>query len=279
MSGATVVKMPRKSSAPQVVTVTPEMAMQLLECNQHNRPLRDHHVQRIVRQITAGKWHFNGDTIKIATNDDVLDGQHRLWAIIEAKQPVDTIIVRGIEREAFATIDTIRSARSGADTLALSGVNRHRVAIASALTWLLRWQRGVLEDYRAPQNKIENSDVEEAFAAHPGMARAVERVRPLRGLAGLPIMAFLYYVVTNRDPDLAERMVNTLENPAQVSVNDPFFRLRAYFTADHHRRKEALTTIALGIKAINAAKTGKKIQALSWKSQGKRAEAFPTLEV
>ena len=47
----------------------------------------------------------------------ILDGQHRLWAVIESKTPVETIIIRGIAREAFATIDTVRAPRSGGDII------------------------------------------------------------------------------------------------------------------------------------------------------------------
>lgn len=279
MSGTNVTKLPRKPRRPEIVTLTPEMAVDLLEHNTLNRPLSDIHVQRIARQITQDKWKFNGDTIKIADTGDVLDGQHRLWAIIESKREVETIIVHGVHRDAFATIDTVRKMRSGGDTLALSGATRYRGIISSALMWLLRWQNAVLEEYRAPQNKIENSDIEEAYAVHPGISRAVERAMKLRGLANPSLMGFLYYVVTNRSPDLAERMMNTLLDPASVAINDPFFRLRTYFTADHLRKKEPLMTIALTFKAVNAANNGKAVEVLGWRSQGDRPEAFPKLEV
>lgn len=262
----------------KTVTLTPEMAAALLEANQSNRPIRDHHVTRIADQIAKGKWRFNGDTIKIAVTGDVLDGQHRLWAVIEAKRPVETILVRGIEKAAFATIDTIRQPRSGADVLALMGATRYRTIIAAALTWLLRYQRKCLPVYRDPSNKIENSDIEAAFAAHPKMVHAVERAIQLRRLANTSIMAFFYYVVSNRDPFLAERMMTTLENPENVSINDPFFRLRAYFTADHHKNKDPIETIALCIKATNAAAAGQKIERLRWTNQGRFAEDWPILK-
>jgi len=261
------------------ILLTPERATELLEHNALNRPLNDGHVRRLARQIIEDKWRFNGDTIKIADTGDVLDGQHRLWAVIEAKKAVETIVVSGIARDAFATIDTLRKPRSGGDVIALAGESRYRGVIASALAWLLRWQRGVLEEFRAPQNRIENSDIEAAFAAHPGIVRAVERTRNIKSLANQPIMAFLYYVLTNRNPALAERMLGTLEDPAGVGVTDPFFKLRAFFTVDHHRRKEPLMIIALAIKAINAAHKGERVNVLSWKSQGSRVEDFPVLKV
>jgi len=279
MNAATVTKLKPKSDAPQIVMLTPDMATAMLEHNQHNRPLSDSHVHRIASQIVSGKWRFNGDTIKVAKTGDVLDGQHRLWAVIESKTPIETIVVYGIEKDAFATIDTLRKPRSGADILSLAGATRHRQALASALTWLIRWQRECIEDYRAPQNRVENSDIEEAYETHQGMIRAVERASNLRRLANVSLMAFLYYVFSNRNHDVAERMMEVLENPAGVGVNDPFFRLRAYFTADHHQKKDPIVTIALAIKAANACNARKAVQVLSWKNQGKNPEAFPELTI
>jgi hypothetical protein len=252
-----------------------------LEHNKLNRPLNDPHVQRIARQIVAGKWKFNGDTIKISATDDVLDGQHRLWAIIEAKKAVETVIVYGIDRAAFATIDTLRRPRSGADVLSLCGIELNKVIVATALQWLVRWQRNCLPTYKAPSNRVENSDIEDAFAAHPEIVQAVDRVRSLREIANRGMLAFFYYVLANRDPALAERMVDTLADPTAVGVNDPFFRLRGHLIAEKDRgsrRKDPLISIALAIKAANAAHAKKTIQLLHWRNQGKGAEAFPTFD-
>lgn len=279
MHGATVTKMQPKPHDLERLMISPELATTLLEHNRLNRPLNDQHVQRIARQIIDDKWRFNGDTIKIAEGGDVLDGQHRLWAVIEAKKPIETILVRGVAKEAFSTIDTLRKPRSGSDVLALNGATRYRNYASSALQWLLRWQLKCLEDYRAPHNRIENAQIEQAFANNPGIVRAVERAAVLRSLANPAIMGFFYYVLTNRNSELAERLMVTLENPAGVGVTDPFFRLRAYFLADHHKQKLPLVTIALSIKAANAADKGTKINVLSWKNQGKNPEAFPTLDV
>jgi len=259
--------------------ITPADAQKLIEHNQHNRPIRDRHVARIANEIKLDRWKFNGDTIKLADTGDVLDGQHRLWAIIMADKPVETIIVNGIARDAFATIDTIRQARTGSDVLALNNVKRYRTIMASGLSWFIRLRRNVMVEWKAPENKIENSDIEAAAIENPDFYLAVERVMCLRGLTNPSIFAFLYFVLSNRNYDLAERMVNTLENPEGVALSDPFYRLRSYLTSDHHKRKEPLTTIAIAIKAINLADKGQKIQALAWRSQGKNAEAFPTLNV
>ena len=240
--------------------------------------MNDQHVKRIARQILNGKWKFNGDTIKVSSDCQVLDGQHRLWAVIEAKMPIETIIVHGLEREAFATIDTLRKPRSGADVLAINGATHHAAITSSCLQWLLRWQRGCLENYKAPINRIENSDVELAWENNPSVARAVQRCMCLRGLANPSLVSFFYYILSNRNPELAERMIFTLEKPAGVSLYDPFFRLRLYF-ASENKRKDPIMTIALMVKAANAANQNKELRALNWRSQGSNAEAFPKLEV
>lgn len=283
MSGMAALKMPpasqrRKSTVVRMI-ITPKMATEMLERNTINRVLTTPHVVRIAKQIVEGKWQYNGDTIKITIKGDILDGQHRLWAVIEANQSIDTLVVFDIEETAMTTVDTVRRPRSGADILTWAGATRYRSIGASALQWLLRWQGGELVNYRAPQNRVENSDIDTAYKNNPQIERAVERAAKLRGLANPAIMAFFYYILANRDEELAERMMATLEDPSAISVNDPFFRLRSYFTSDHHKAKDPLVTIAVAIKAANAAKANQKIQVLIWRNQGPRAEEFPKLKV
>lgn len=263
----------------ELVLMTPDMAMDLLQHNTLNRPLSDGHMQRIARQISEGKWQFNGDTIKIADTKAVVDGQHRLWAIIEAKVPVMTGIVYGVPESAFSTVDTLRKNRSGADILSRHGVSVARNIVASALSWLLRYQRGVLQEYRAPTNRIENRDIEEAYGKHPGISKAVERCGNLRRLANVSVMSFLFYIVSNRDPYLAESMVTILENPGNVGVDHPFMRLRFYLTQARTKNLDPIETIALTIKALNAAKTKKPVKTLRWQKHGATPEKFPVLEV
>lgn len=264
----------------KTITITPKRAIELLEANKNNRPITQAHVNRIAAQIFKGLWKFNGDTIKIAVDGDVLDGQHRLWAIIMADTAVETIVVYGIEKDAFATIDTIRKVRSGADILSLHGCELHRRSIATALTWLIRWQNGGLVNWRSPKNRVENSDVEASYAAHPEMAEAVDRVSCLRGLIGPGAMGFLYYVFVSRNQKLADQFIDTLESPAGVPVNHPFFRFRVYLLMSQERldkRRSPVEVFALAFKAWKAATEGKQIEVLSWRTQGPTPEKFPEL--
>lgn len=241
--------------------------------------MNQRHVDRIARQIADGHWRFNGDTIKVSDDGEVLDGQHRLWAVVETQKGIDTIVVYGIAREAFATIDTVRKQRSGGDTLSLLGVDRYRNMISEALKWLLRYRGGFIENFRAPIHKIENSDIEGAYEQNKTIGKAVERAMKCKGLGATALIAFVYYIVANRDEELADRMIDTLIDPSQVNLSDPFFRLRTFLTTDRHKQKEPLLTLALMIKAVNAAAAGQKVSILNWKQQGERREEFPKLKI
>jgi hypothetical protein len=260
------------------VTLTPEIAAELLEANRLNRPLSQALVNRIASQITRGLWRYNGDTIKVSTTLDVLDGQHRLWAILEAKRPVETLIVFGIAREAFETIDTIRKPRNAGDTVALEGIVRHRAIVGAALGWLVRYERGVMETYKQPGNRVENSDVKEAMRANPRIVNAAERVGPLRRLVNHGLMTFFYYVMSTQNAALADELVDGLADPSRLAVDHPYYLLRVYLTSASMRR-DATRTTAMLIKAANAAHRGDRLKLLDWRSGGKNPEKFPELNV
>ena len=273
-------KASKKKHNLKTVDMTPAMATKLLEANNLNRPLSQPHVDRIAKQITKGKWRYNGDTIKIAVNHDVLDGQHRLWACILADTSIETAIADNIERDAFSTIDTIRKPRSGADILSLCGLDRHRKIVSGALAWLLRWQRDAFPAVRTPKNKIENSDIEDAYEAHPTMVEAAERARHLRGVMPVSIAAFLYYVFSNKNQELADKFVDAMENPAGMSVSHPFFQYRTWLleSKKQPRQTDPVMVVAHAIKAWNAAQKDKKPKNIYWRGQGPNAEPFPTIE-
>ncbi len=260
------------------VHMTPEMAVELLEANKHNRPLDQTTISRITRKIQQGKWRYNGDTIKITNTFDILDGQHRLWAIIEAKRPVETLIAFGIDREAFETIDTIRKLRSYSDTIALEGQTRYRTVIGTSLSWLIRYERGVLLNYKASVNRIENSDIKDAFRANPNIVQAVTRAMPLRRLVNSGLVGFFYYITAAQNTSIAEEMIEVLADPSRTPLNHPFYLLRAYF-ASELTNKDPIKSIALMIKATNATYRGQRLTSLEWRAEGKNPERYPLLDV
>jgi hypothetical protein len=78
-------------------------------------------VARYAREIAAGRWKPNGETIKFTMDGVLLDGQHRLAAVALAGVGIETTVVWGLDPDCFDTIDSGRP-RSAADMLAIQGI-------------------------------------------------------------------------------------------------------------------------------------------------------------
>ena len=101
--------------------VTPVMAERWMQKNQHNRSFSKHVASKYVDDIRSGSFQgLNGDTIKLSVDGLLLDGQHRLSAIIQTQTTVRTLVVSGVQLAAQSTMDKGRK-RSAASTLALAG--------------------------------------------------------------------------------------------------------------------------------------------------------------
>ena len=105
-----------------LVTITPQMAEQMLEKNIANRKVNQANVNRIASDMATGNYKVNGETIKISPNGEILDGQHRLLACVKSGMAFQTYVVYDVERETVGTID-MGKGRSVADSLNVMGCN------------------------------------------------------------------------------------------------------------------------------------------------------------
>lgn len=142
----------------EIMEITPELAREWMDRHvkvvaanrsanggnaRDNRPVRwgDDGVSGYARDMKAGKWRLNGETIKIARDGTVPDGQHRLSACVEAGVPFSSLVVTGVEPEAQDTID-IGIGRKLSDSLAIAN-KANPAVLASIARWSLRWLHGV----------------------------------------------------------------------------------------------------------------------------------------
>lgn len=117
----------------QQVMLTPADASHLMEKSSGNRLLSPRRVNALAQSITRGEWQFDGNPIRLTSDGRLIDGQHRLSAIIQAKQAVPVLILHGLSDESQLVIDSGRP-RSFADYLRMRGVpSVHRTAAAVRL--------------------------------------------------------------------------------------------------------------------------------------------------
>lgn len=111
-----------------IETITPEIAKAYLEHNTTNRNPNKNQVAYYARMMSEGKWVLNGESIIFDSEGNLIDGQHRLMAVVLANTPIQAIVVRDVEHEAFITIDRGKT-RSISDAFSIKGIsNSHRVS-------------------------------------------------------------------------------------------------------------------------------------------------------
>lgn len=112
--------------------VSPIFAARLLERNiEGNRNVRDYEVERYARSMRDGNWVNNGHPVCFSKSGRLIDGQHRLRAIMRAGTPVRLDIRVGVDDKAMPTIDA-GIKRTGADQLRIAGC---AVNTISDLVW------------------------------------------------------------------------------------------------------------------------------------------------
>lgn len=90
--------------------ITPEMATQILENhNSKNRNVSEGTVQSYANDMKNGRWTMTHQGLAFDINGTLLDGQHRLWAIVFANTPIEFMVTRGlpVEKDGQFTMDAI----------------------------------------------------------------------------------------------------------------------------------------------------------------------------
>lgn len=126
----------------KVQVITPELAKEYLEKNINNyRSMSNGVVAAYAADMKTGNWKFNGDSIKFNKSGFLVDGQHRLQAIIRSGVSIQMMVITGIEDD-IATFDIGKNRTAGQIAKAKnlpSGVTNN--ATIGAVSMLLTWDR------------------------------------------------------------------------------------------------------------------------------------------
>lgn len=116
-----------------IETITPQVAEEYLRHNTKNRygcKGNRHVIAALAEDMKAGLWKLNGESIIFDAGGVLVDGQHRLLACIKAGVSFQTLVVRGVDGDAFSTVD-IGLPRSGGQLLEIKGVKNCNLAAAA----------------------------------------------------------------------------------------------------------------------------------------------------
>jgi hypothetical protein len=253
----------------EAMCITPEMAASWLEANNHNRPTRRSHIEYLSREMAQGNWMFNGEAIKIAEDESVLDGQHRLMACIESGIDFHTMVVYGLDPAAFKTIDT-GVQRSASDATILHHPEMPRAVArdcAAAAKWTNRIRCGMTT--KAAYAKLSNTEVLEMLAKHPEILQCVTNIRGFGVPANqrpvnLGAAAAFYFVVSKAGWEKATTFMRDLFVGDGIERDSPAYQVRAYIIEDQAKRYRSNSAVRMMtiMKAWNLTMRGRPAKTL-----------------
>jgi len=114
---------PHKKITISFEEVTPHIAKIWLEVNEERqRKMNLNQVYQYATQMKKGLWiPDTGESVKFSDSQQLIDGQHRLRAVIETKEPRILMIMRGIADENIVKMDQGKK-RNLADIFRIQGV-------------------------------------------------------------------------------------------------------------------------------------------------------------
>lgn len=256
----------------QMMVIEPEKAAEWMGRNTHNRPLSGVHSGDIASVMERGEWIPTHQGIAFDENLVLIDGQHRLAAIVESGIPTEMAVFWGVPAKAFEVIDTHRR-RSASDVLAIDGhVSTSQLSGAASMLELYNlWIAGRTRATRI--KKLSNSQVKSIVDAHAGLPSAVRMAGPaLKALKIAPSAAIVAaYLLIKRNEEDAAEFFALLRSGAEMSEHHPILRLRERFITAKARIRSDMETIeqlALIIKAWNFWREGRDVMVLVWRYRG-----------
>lgn len=265
-----------------VEKITPEIATKILEEakeNVQNRSVGDAHVEWLSQQMTAGKWSLNGEAIILDDEDQLIDGQHRLWAVIHSGVTIESLVTRGVDRRSFATIDTGKGRTTGA-VLGITG-EKCSLALAASLGWLHKHSVGRML-WNAKATGFTSEVALALVRKHPGIRTAVEWAYSVKkhvvwSKTQISPIAFLRYMFASYH---AEKAAQFFDLVGDVIPDEPGSVTRLlrdwYFKRQRGRgNKATIELMAVTVKAWASFLTNKRPSVLRWAQGGVYPEAFP----
>jgi hypothetical protein len=122
----------RTSRVYHKVLLTPDIAKELWKLNTKNRKFRKNTALNYANAMRRGEWRFAGQSIVISKTGRLLDGQHRIFAVMSSGFPQYFNIEVGVDDEAFSIIDQGK-VRSAVDAAYMDGVSENTAMILAAV--------------------------------------------------------------------------------------------------------------------------------------------------
>lgn len=263
-----------------IVDVTPERAEQWLARNSNNRKISSQVVAQYADAMVRGEWNIGNAAIAFDSGENLIDGQHRLQAVIRSGVTIRQMVVQGLSPDTQDTMDSGRK-RSLEQQLDRHGFKFPR-DLASTANFLHRIDQE--KDVRHNRTKLSTPQALELIESNPGIIGSVafaQKVKPRRMGYSVTAIAGLHYLWSREAPEDATVFFDSVISGAGLDEGDPRYVLKRALdkgVVQNRSRKQQTDTryhAALMIKAFNAWRTGRTYERLYWTAGGSKPEPFP----
>jgi hypothetical protein len=259
-----------------VENITPQRAERILEQNDGNRSIASAVVDKYARDIKAGAWVLNGQTIKIGQTGRLLDGQHRCAAAIKAGRAFDAIVVEGLDESVFDTFDLGARRSLGEILQDRNEINTSTLAAVLRQAWL--FENGFMQ-YRTISPTV--AELLDFLQHHSEIRESVRLAHKVRDIVAPAIACALHFFFAQVHKSKADEFVARLGDGVNLGEFSPIRRLRERLNKDRGSRKREMSDAekaAIIIKAWNALRLGQHLRALKWQNAGPKKEEFPLID-
>lgn len=247
--------------------ITPETAKRMLAKNVKNRGISERAVTKYANSMRRGEWVSNGESLKFDRDGKLLDGQHRLHAIINSKTSQRMMVITGLPPEVFETIDTGKSRNSG-DVLSIYGYHQ-----AHALSSVARKVYQFCDDHELVSRPRDytNPQIVEFVLDNPEQEwrDAVSIYGRLKPLGHRSLGAAMFYLFARVDRVKATLFFDALITGTNLGDGDPVLALRNKLFLDKAERSQKLSSQAVAaayIRTWNAFSAGRKMHSVRCKT-------------
>lgn len=212
----------------KIEEITPAMASDILRNNDNNRNLNSNTIKQYVSYMQRGEWQLNGETIKITKAGRLLDGQHRLSAVVQYGQPQQFIVVRELDDDNMETID-VGKKRTIADALTIKGVkSAQNNVLSAAVKYVMDFEGG--EYARTRSASISPTTAIKYVRKHPEIINSVNFVsahkKGIAPITSASIASACHYLFSRKNPKKADMFIRGLAEGVGLVEGCPILALR-----------------------------------------------------
>lgn len=254
-----------------IYTITPAIAANWLKQNKDNRVMSEARVIMLADDITRGYWKVNGETIKFSKEGALLDGQHRLSAIVKSGKPIISAVMTNLDPDSFDTLD-VGMKRTPAQLFAIAGEPHPQ--LTSAFTNIyIRYKNGLSGLTEKTGRAVSFQQQRRVLRENEDMRETIDLLggRNMHGVrGGKAVPALIHYLAKKKHgPTAAREFVLGVFAPpnegAEFAMTSPLRHLREILHAPKKRvaRWSQEMVLAYYIPAWNGYAENKRMRSLT----------------